>query len=529
MTSRSLLFNAQTAEEQRLLLQAELDSQKSQADRNKMGQFATPPPLAFDIARYLLTLLPEQSNVRFLDPAFGTGSFYSAVLATARNRTLHARGFEIDPHYGKPAQVLWTNSPLELSLEDFTCQEPDATYNLLICNPPYVRHHHLTAAKKAYLSSRVLRATGLALSGLSGLYCYFMLLSHEWMQDDGLAAWLVPSEVLDVNYGRQVKRYLAEQVELLRIHRFDPNDVQFDDALVSSAVIVFRKRRASKDHAVHFTYGGTLGRPAVERNIALAQLSGQGKWSSLAVHGEKVAHSGLRIGDIFQVKRGLATGSNEFFILSPEKIDQHGLPCELFRPILPSARYVQDLEVKADEHGNPMLERRLFLLDTSLNELEIKRRYPKLWKYLQTGIDDVAKRYLCRTRKPWYSQENRPAPPILCTYMGRGDKVRPFRFILNNSLATATNVYLMLYPRESIKPIIEKYPTLIRTVWEMLNNVGVEQLLGEGRVYGGGLHKLEPKELANLDISQLTSILGAYVTDKQKGGHGTLDFELFDT
>jgi adenine-specific DNA-methyltransferase len=507
MTSRSSRFNAERAEEQRVIIQADLDARKTQAARNKLGQFATPPPLARDIAKYLVTLIPAGAKLRFLDPAFGTGSFYSAILAATNGRLQHARGFEIDPHYGQPAQELWRTSSLELSLSDFTRQTPDGSYNLIICNPPYVRHHHLSVKDKVRLNGRTLRAAGVALSGLTGLYCYFMLLSHSWMENDGIAAWLVPSEVLDVNYGREVKRYLAERVELLRIHRFDPNNVQFSDALVSSAVLVFRKRAPSKNHAVSFTYGGSLLKPATERTLRLTEISGQAKWSNLALNGSKKSQNALRLGDLFHVKRGLATGDNGFFILTPEEIQKHDLPWEVFRPILPSARHVQDLEIRADEHGLPILERRLFLLDTMLSESEIRRRYPKLWTYLETGIDDVSKRYLCRTRKPWYAQEVRPAPPILCTYMGRSEKARPFRFILNHSKAAATNVYLLLYPREPLKSLADREPKLIRTVWETLNNVRADELLGEGRVYGGGLHKLEPKELSNLDISRLKPLL----------------------
>jgi len=507
MTSRSLRFDPAKAEGKRLTLQADLDSRKTQDARNKLGQFATPPALALDIAKYLVKLVPAREKVRFLDPAFGTGAFYSAVLAITSGRTQQARGFEIDAHYGKPAQELWKASPLELSVTDFTRQMPDGRYNLIICNPPYVRHHHLTAIDKTHLNSRTLRATGFALSGLAGLYCYFMLLTHAWMEADGVAAWLVPSEVLDVNYGREVKQYLTDAVELVRIHRFDPNNVQFNDALVSSAVVVFRKKAPAKKHEVHFTYGGSLLEPATERTIPLRELAGQRKWSNLALKGSKKPHDVLRLGDLFKVKRGLATGDNGFFILTPEEIRKHDLPWELFRPILPSARYVQDLEIKGDENGLPVLERRLFLLDTTLSEPEIKKQYPKLWVYLETGIGDVSKRYLCRTRKPWYAQEDRPAPPILCTYMGRSEKARPFRFILNHSNAAATNVYLLLYPREPFKSLADREPGLIRAVWETLNSVSADELLGEGRVYGGGLHKLEPKELSNLDISRLKPLL----------------------
>jgi len=38
-----------TLEKQRLELQAELDGEKTQAERNRLGQFATPSALAVDI------------------------------------------------------------------------------------------------------------------------------------------------------------------------------------------------------------------------------------------------------------------------------------------------------------------------------------------------------------------------------------------------------------------------------------------------------------------------------------------------
>jgi hypothetical protein len=37
-------------------------------------------------------------------------------------------------------------------------------------------------------------------------------------------------------------------------------------------------------------------------------------------------------------------------------------------------------------------------------------------------------------------------------------------------------------------------------LWQELNLLSAEQLIGEGRTYGGKLHKLEPKELANVRI-----------------------------
>ncbi len=66
-------------EQKRLELQQALDGQKSAAERNRLGQFATPTALACEILRYGVSLLPLGREIRFLDPAIGTGAFYSAL------------------------------------------------------------------------------------------------------------------------------------------------------------------------------------------------------------------------------------------------------------------------------------------------------------------------------------------------------------------------------------------------------------------------------------------------------------------
>jgi len=63
----------------RLALQRRLDALKTQAERNKLGQFATPTALAEDIMRFARALIPLERRLRFLDPALGTGSFYAAL------------------------------------------------------------------------------------------------------------------------------------------------------------------------------------------------------------------------------------------------------------------------------------------------------------------------------------------------------------------------------------------------------------------------------------------------------------------
>jgi predicted RNA methylase len=503
-------------EDRRLSLQSELDAAKTAKERNKLGQFATPTGLASDVLAYARELMPQGAPVRFLDPAIGTGSFYAALLREFdEGRIEAAAGFEIDPHYGKPARKLWHDHPLDMRLGDFTTATPPTEgkgYNLVICNPPYVRHHHMDKEAKSRLLAATAAASGVQMAGLAGLYCYFLGLSHAWMEPDGLAGWLIPSEFMDVNYGVPVKRYLLNQVELVRIHRFDPSELQFGDALVSSAVVWFRKRKAPAEHQVEFSYGGTLSKPKLSRMVPLSALQGAAKWTSLAADGVRAITEGLRLADFFDIKRGLATGDNSFFIMTREQIAAHGLPMKFFKPILPGPRYLETDIIEADPDGTPKLARQLFILDCRLPEGEAEARHPALWAYLQTGKATVAETYLCSRRTPWYAQENRPAAPFICTYMGRNmaKRDKPFRFILNGSQATAANVYLLLYPKPAVARALAGNHTLGRKVWEFLNGIDAATLLGEGRVYGGGLYKMEPKELANVPAEAIAAMLPAH-------------------
>lgn len=498
-------------EQQRQSLQSQLDASKNQLERNRLGQFATPTSLAQDILHEAKKLLPEGQSIRFLDPAFGTGAFFSALLnsfsATQISETV---GYEIDPHYGKPAGDFWSRSNLDLRIADFTLAKPSARFNLVVCNPPYVRHHHLEREYKKRLQFQTYSASGMKMSGLAGLYCHFIGLAHAWMADDGIAGWLIPSEFMDVNYGKAVKNYLLTKVTLLHIHRFDPTEMQFSDALVSSAVVWFKYSKPPPRHTIRFTFGGTLTNPKCSREIPAEVLSQEPKWTRFPIFDVSRPSNSVTLSNFFQIKRGLVTGDNSFFILNAQEIAANQLPKEVFRPILPSSRYLPDNEISADENGWPLLENQLFLLDTRLPEDEIKNRYPLLYSYLQKGKEKgLPDRYICSHRTPWYAQEIRPAAPIVCTYIGRNDSVhkKPFRFILNNSLATAANVYLAMYPKPRLAQAIKNDPALLRQIWEILNDIDAGQLLGKGRVYGGGLHKLEPGELARVDATPIAQLL----------------------
>jgi hypothetical protein len=317
---------------------------------------------------------------------------------------------------------------------------------------------------------------------------------------------------MDVNYGGKIKGYLLNQVTLLRVHRFDSDDLQFDDVLVSTSVIWFRNTKPTCDYSVNFTFGGTISEPIFSKIVSSKALKESSKWNrSTILDTQKTSiKSKVKLSDLFEIKRGVATGANNFFILSPEQISKLGIPNELLTPILPSPRYLPDDEIFADAQGNPSFKHKLFLLTCKQPPEELRINHPSVWNYLQQGVEaGISERYLCKHRSLWYSQETRYSTKFLCTYMGRHQSKngKPFRFILNHSKAIAPNVYLMMYPKQHLATLLAANPELLQSVWKALNSIPVQSLIHEGRVYGDGLHKLEPRELANAPADLLLEAL----------------------
>jgi hypothetical protein len=101
--------------------------------------------------------------------------------------------------------------------------------------------------------------------------------------------------------------------------------------------------------------------------------------------------------------------------------------------------------------------------------------------------------------------------------MGRGsaDK-QPFRFIWNRSKAIGTNLYLMLTPQNSLASMLRHHPGRAEAVHGLLAQVTGHELRGEGRVYGGGLNKIEPSELARISATSFVDLWPELMSDVQQ-------------
>ena len=464
----------------------------------------TPPELARDIAEYAVGLLPGNDKIHFGDPAVGTGTFYSGLLQVVpREKIASAIGVDISREQVEAATWRWKKKGMKVMVGDYLHMERLPRRNLILANPPYLRHQAIPAKYKQDLRERASVTMRLRISARSGLYVYFMLLSHPWMKPNAIGAWLVPAEFMKTDYGIAVREYLATKVQLIRIHQFGPDSPQFENVKVMPSVVFFRNAQPSSEHVAHLSYGGTVTHPESNDFVTISDLRDQRKWHiPWQAKGSALSPS-IRLADLFIIRRGIATGANEFFVLDRTEASKLGLPKSALRPLLPKARNLKNDIIERKTDGYPRLHPQLCLLDCSLSEDEIERRHPRLFQYLnKIRASGVLTRTLLKERHPWYRQERRQPAPFLCTYMGRGNaNGGPIRFIWNKSDAVVTNTYLMLYPRPPLNKLLKERPELTAKLFEILRDTSQTTLSENWRMHAGGLCKIEPGDLSNVHLS----------------------------
>ncbi|MBK6538493.1 MAG: N-6 DNA methylase [Ignavibacteria bacterium] len=76
------------------------------------------------------------------------------------------------------------------------------------------------------------------LNGLTNLYTLFLLKSIYQLNENGRAAFIIPSEFLNSDFGKLIKSYLIKSKTLRHIAVINFKENVFNDALTTSAIIL---------------------------------------------------------------------------------------------------------------------------------------------------------------------------------------------------------------------------------------------------------------------------------------------------
>jgi adenine-specific DNA-methyltransferase len=454
--------------------------------RKKFAQFFTPFPIAQFMAKWITGNKQLQT---VLDPAFGLGVFARAIRQI--NKECSIKGFDIDENILRQASIIFDNEKnTSIQLMDYLFNDWENRYDGIVCNPPYFKFHDYE--NKTTLKE-IEEKLGLKLNGFTNLYTLFLLKSAYQLNAGGRAAYIIPSEFLNSDYGKLVKSYLIKNKLLRYILIFDFEENVFDDALTTSSILLFAND--SEKSEVEFINIKTLDElfdlqkkfssyPKIksENAIPFSKLNPEIKWRAYYQEQNATRFKNLvPFSNFGKVVRGIATGANEYFTFNRSKAVQFNIDDKYLLPCITKSVDVDGVFFTQEDFAKlKQQERFVYLLNATAP------KEPALKKYLVKGeAEEVHKKFLTASRNPWYALEKRPPSPIWVSVFNRNG----LRFIRNeakiSNLTTFHCIYLNIFSA----------PKLDLLFAYLLTDISKNIFNDNRREYGNGLQKFEPNDI----------------------------------
>jgi adenine-specific DNA-methyltransferase len=465
-------------------------------DRRAAGQFMT-PAWAADLMGGWLRAEPMRT---LLDPAVGSGRLLYRTAASASGCPTLV-GIDSDPLCIQMAEANLRLRGLGavLTTADFLLDH-DASAAILpggrapdavVVNPPFVRSAAMPPDFLHAVRARLLERLGVRLNGNASAHVLFLLRALEVAAPGARLAFLTPCGWLDAGYSTPVRQFLDRRAHIDAIVRLHPATCLFPAARTSAAITLLRNAPCSSPTRL-VRLPPRL--PAVEHVLAVIAGerpgSGAGWTVSSKANGARrtprVAAHGVRLSDVAEVCRGIATGANEFFVLSEQRRLALGLAVEQLTSCLPRPRLLSGLEVEEEDLAALSLTVPRWLVRASAAEREDGPT--ALAAYLRWGRErGMCNGYLVAQRRRWFAVATGASAPIVFPYVHQRGVPR---FLRNRTSALALNTYLLVRPREGVDA---------DALWAALNAPAfIRRLRVTGRELGNEAWKVEPGVLAKL-------------------------------
>lgn len=468
------------------------------AHRKRFAQFFTPEPVARLMIDWVLQIQPTS----VLDPSVGPGILLR--LIENQHPTKILVGIDIDPLVLKAASTNLEKTGVKLINDDFLTWPDNQTFEGIVANPPYLRHHDMHYPFDIFAD--IGRKNGVILTKLTNIYVLFVLEICRKLSPGGRAAIIVPGEWTNANFGMALKSFLLLNGYLHSIVYFSNLSDQFEDALTTAAILLIEKPKGQipnsfdsyfveKHVPIANVRAVVLERAATSkgmthRSFFNADVVGLEKWDKVLKDGIAEQQTGfVPLSEMAATRRGIATGSNDFFHLSDASVQELRLERKNLKSCVGRSDQVDAFRfTETDFDALQKKNSKVWLLSFTSAPKKSEQAY------IQSGMDKkLHERFLLAGRKPWYSMEQRPAAPIWAAVFGRTS----LRFVHNEAGVSNLTTFHCIYPKRSD-------PLFCRALVACLNSHVVQELAEhQRRVYGSGLMKFEPKDLLSIQVPNL--------------------------
>lgn len=469
--------------------------------RKKFAQFFTPQPIADLMSDWLLG---NENCKTILEPAFGLGIFSRTLLN--KNNNLNIKGFDIDETILNEAKTHFESfNNVSLNLEDYMFNDWKNKYDGIICNPPYLKFHD-------YDNKQILQEVESKLkfkfNGFTNLYTLFLLKSVFQLNKEGRAAYIIPSEFLNSDYGKLIKEYLVKTKTLRHLFVIDFKENVFDDAMTTASILLLAND--NNNSAIHIStidsksdlqliksYIDSYPKGKGEFSFAPKDLDPTIKWRKYYQVQNSINYNNLvPFSTYAKVVRGIATGANEYFTFKTSKAKEFNIPESNLLPCICKAKDVKTNFFTSEHFKNLIKKDELtYLFNGQQSKSEEVENYIKKGEQ-----EEINEKFLTKSRKPWYALEKRPPAPIWVSVFNRNG----VKFIRNEANIYNLTTFHCVYPTNS--DLFSKVSIDLLFAY-LLTDVSKDIFSDNRREYGNGLKKFEPNDLNKskmLDLSILS-------------------------
>lgn len=468
-----------------------MNNKNNQSEQKLRGGYYTPS----SIGQYLWEWVNEINPKNLLEPSAGIGSLINEVQT---DNELEVTAIELLKSEANKIKQPSKNVAVNIHIGDYFKWDSihlNEQFDGILSNPPYIRFQFLTEEQRIN-QSRILIENDLKPNKLINSWVSFVVSSVSHLRAGGHIGLVIPTDLLQVNYAKQVREFLAKEMSKLYIVTFEKN--LFPDTQQNFLLILGCKRKEkSTEENVDFKHieavdAGHIPNWNAVNSTDIPSLS-LDKWTSLLIkeidrsYVENTLNTGIPFSNVAKVEVGITTGNNKLFSLSYSQVNEINAE-NVVMPLLGKSSSSKGIFFNSDEllRLNKLNKGSYLLTINEKNKYDIST---KLKNYLQTAVDSgETNGYKLSIRDYWYQIPSVWVPDaFILRRMGQIPKL-----ILNEVNGVSTDTFHRVKFKKSVNSnlvLFAFYSSITRLSFEL-----------SGRTFGGGALEILPGDIKNIKL-----------------------------
>lgn len=465
------------------------------------GGFYTPPPIAKFILKWAAN---GNEDLDILEPSVGDGKFLEQIK---KNKFAYNSITAIEINEGEAEKARYLNLPKTTVITgDFFkfCNTTEKRFSLCIGNPPYIRYQFFDKSQRAE-AEKIFAKVDLRYSRLTNPWVSFVVGSSLLLNETGKLGFVLPAEILQVSYAKQLRNFLAHFYNKINIVTFKklifPNIEQ-------EVLLLLCEKNGNSSHLIeHIEVENTdeletldISRlKCPEKKIEFQS----NKWTFYFLDQKEIDYierflrqkTILPLRSYVTVEVGMTTGSNSFFTVPLSTVQNFNLKPYVRHMVGRSVQVSSIIFTEEDWKDNIEAGARACFLDFPRRK-DIERN-PKALEYVKNGEKQgIHKGYKCGIREEWQIMPSAWVSEALFT---RRNNIYA-RLIINQAKAYTTDTMHRVTRIKNSKLLNREKIDLNALVASYYNSLSFAFAEICGRSHGGGALELMPNEVEDVLI-----------------------------